>query len=59
MCDFAIHNGGHRIIFRIKNTCGAGDDRILQAGDFGNSAFWRQIAFQDREVALFVHWVLN
>ena len=39
----------------IEHARRSGDRRILEAGDLGDAAFGREIAAQDREMAVRVH----
>ena len=57
--DLARQNGFEGRLLVVKHAGWAGDDRILETGDLGHGAFWRQIALQDGQVPLLVHGLFD
>ncbi len=53
--DLARHDRVHHLGLGVEHARRTGDRRILEAGDLGHAAFGREIALEDREVALRVH----
>src|SRR5581483_8049184 len=50
--DPVAEDRGHRGVFGIEHARGSSDRRILEPRDLRDAAFRREVAFQDREMAL-------
>ena len=56
--NFPGQDGSQRRLLVVKNACRAGHHRVLQPGDFCHATLGRQIALENRQVALGIHWVV-
>ena len=55
--DLLGHDRVHHRGLGVEHARRAGDRRVLEAGDLGDAAFGREVALEDREMALRVHRV--
>src|SRR6185312_6160748 len=53
--DSLRHDRLHAIVLGIEDARRTGDDWVLEPGDLGYAAFRREVALEDREMALAVH----
>ena len=56
--DLLRHDRIHGLALGVEHTRRAGDFGRFQSGDLGHTAFGRQVAFQNREMPLFVHRIV-
>ena len=57
--DLAVQDGFERRLLVVKHAGWASDDGVFQASNFGDGAFGREVAFQNGQMALLIHGLVD